>query len=358
MYATAIKTASSKNADFRSDTVTRPDEGMMAAIQSAALGDDVYGDDPTTATLEAAAAALLGKEAGLFLPSGTQSNLAGVMAHCNRGDEYLIGKTYHIYSYEAGGTAVLGSVMPHPLPVNDRGALAADDVIAAIKPDDSHTPITRLLCIENTVSGMAQSQSYMDEMANLAHDHGLKAHCDGARLMNAAVALGVSAKDLVRGYDTVSLCLSKGLGAPAGSVLVGDHETIARARRLRKMLGGGMRQSGLLAAAGLYALEHNIDDLAEDHRRARHLVEQLNGLDGITVTPEAVETNMVFIRFGDEAAIISDKALAELGQFMSNHAITITPSRVMRCVVHRDISDADIDALIHALRAFIERYAD
>ncbi len=358
MYATAIKTASLSAADFRSDTVTRPDEGMMAAIQAAPVGDDVYGDDPTTSKLEAVAAEMLGKESGLFLTSGTQSNLAGVMAHCNRGDEYLIGKTYHIYAYEAGGTAVLGSIVPHPLPVDHRGALAAEDIVAAIKPNDSHVPITRLLCVENTVNGMAQSQSYMDEMANLAHDHGLKAHCDGARLMNASVALGVSAKELVKGYDTVSLCLSKGLGAPAGSVLVSDHETITRARRLRKMLGGGLRQSGILAAAGLYALEHNIEGLAEDHRRARHLVSKLDALDGITVNVEAVETNMIFIRFGDDRASIPDTALTELAPFMADHNITITPGRVMRCVVHRDINDADIDALVDALSAFIARYAD
>ena len=215
-------------ADFRSDTVTRPDEGMMTAIQSADLGDDVYGDDPTTNALEEKTAELLGKEAGLFMPTGTQSNLVGVMAHCGRGDEYIIGKNYHIYCYEAGGTAILGSVFPCPLPVDHRGALNPQDVIAAIKPDDNHNPVSRLLCVENTVNGMVQSQDYMDDMANLAHDHGLKAHCDGARLMNAVVGLGTTAKELVKGFDSISLCLSKGLGTPAGSVLVGDQQHLDR----------------------------------------------------------------------------------------------------------------------------------
>ena len=364
MYAAATASdAQSENtkpdlADFRSDTVTRPDAGMMDAIQNAEVGDDVYGDDPTTNALEARVADLLGKEAGLFLPTGTQSNLAGVMAHCGRGDEFIIGKNYHIYTYEAGGTAVLGSVFPCPLPVDARGALNPDDVIAAIKPNDSHNAISRLLCVENTVNGMVQSQDYMDQMAEVAHDHGLKAHCDGARLMNAVVALGTTAKDLVRGFDSISLCLSKGLGTPAGSVLVGEQGFIDQARRLRKMLGGGMRQTGLFAAAGLYALDHNVDRLAEDHRRAKKMAEDLSAIKGFRIHLDQVETNMVFIHFGDDSATISDEALSHLKSFMADRGCRISPGRRMRCVIHGDLDDQDCDTLVSGLQQFIGQYAD
>ena len=358
MYANAHISSNRDLADFRSDTVTRPDQGMMDAIQSAVVGDDVYGDDPTTNALEEKAANLLGKDAGLFMPTGTQSNLAAVMAHCGRGDEYIIGNKYHIYSYEAGGTAVLGSVFPHPLPVDNKGALNPDDIIAAIKPDDSHSPITRLLCVENTVNGMVQSKAYMDHMGQLAHDHGLKAHCDGARLMNAARASNIPAKDLVQHFDTVSLCLSKGLGTPAGSVLVGDQETINTARRLRKMLGGGMRQTGFLAAAGLYALDHNIDRLTQDHQRAKTLAEQLTAIDGIHINLEQVQTNMVFIGFCDNTVHISDDALKNLGSVLESYGCRVSPGRMMRCVIHRDIDDDDCSKLVDGLKAFIDRYAN
>ena len=359
MYAAAAASDTKTNlADFRSDTVTRPDQGMMAAIQNAELGDDVYGDDPTTNALEAKAAELMGKEAGLFMPTGTQSNLIGVMAHCGRGDEYIIGKNYHIYTYEAGGTAVLGSVFPCPLPVDARGALNPQDVIAAIKPDDSHSAISRLLCVENTVNGMVQSQDYMDQMASLAHDNGLKAHCDGARLMNAVVALGTTAKELVKGYDSVSLCLSKGLGTPAGSVLVGDEAFIHQARRLRKMLGGGMRQTGVLAAAGIYALDHNIDRLKDDHNRAKTLAEQLTTIKGLRIDLDQVETNMLFIHFGDDDKSISDEALTHLKSFMADRDCRISPGRRMRCVIHRDLDDQDCAKLASALAEFIDHYAD
>ena len=359
MYADATTLDNKTDlADFRSDTVTRPDQGMMAAIQNAELGDDVYGDDPTTNALEAKAAELMGKEAGLFMPTGTQSNLIGVMAHCGRGDEYIIGKNYHIYTYEAGGTAVLGSVFPCPLPVDARGALNPQDVIAAIKPDDSHSAISRLLCVENTVNGMVQSQDYMDQMASLAHDNGLKAHCDGARLMNAVVALGTTAKELVKGYDSVSLCLSKGLGTPAGSVLVGDEAFIHQARRLRKMLGGGMRQTGVLAAAGIYALDHNIDRLKDDHNRAKTLAEQLTTIKGLRIDLDQVETNMLFIHFGDDDKSISDEALGHLKSFMAERDCRISPGRRMRCVIHRDLDDQDCAKLASALAEFIDHYAD
>ena len=359
MYADATTLDNKTDlSDFRSDTVTRPDQGMLTAIQNAELGDDVYGDDPTTNALEAKAAELMGKEAGLFLPTGTQSNLIGVMTHCGRGDEYIIGKNYHIYTYEAGGTAVLGSVFPCPLPVDARGALNPQDVIAAIKPDDSHSAISRLLCVENTVNGIVQSQDYMDQMASLAHDNGLKAHCDGARLMNAVVALGTTAKELVKGYDSVSLCLSKGLGTPAGSVLVGDEAFIHQARRLRKMLGGGMRQTGVLAAAGIYALDHNIDRLKDDHNRAKTLAEQLATIKGLRIDLDQVETNMLFIHFGDDDKSISDEALGHLKSFMAERDCRISPGRRMRCVIHRDLDDQDCAKLASALAEFIDHYAD
>lgn len=341
-------------ADFRSDTVTRPTEAMMAAIMEAEVGDDVYGDDPSTNQLEEMAAAMFGKEAAVFLTSGTQSNLTAVMAHCGRGEEFLIGQNYHIYSYEAGGTAVLGSAFPHPLPVDDRGALAVPDIIAAIKPDDSHHPVTRLLSVENTVSGKVHSLDYMDSMAKTAHAHGLKAHCDGARLMNAVVALDVAPARLVEGFDTVSVCLSKGLGTPAGSVLVGDKAAITKARRTRKMLGGGMRQSGLLAAAGSYALRHHIDRLKEDHVRAEHLSAQLGGISGITVT--SAETNMVFARLGTEDCAIDDAAIGALAGFMAERGLRLTPGRELRLVTHLDVSDADIDRLTQALGEFTAHY--
>jgi threonine aldolase len=336
--------------DFRSDTVTRPTAGMMAAIQQAELGDDVYGDDPTTNTLEQLAADLFGKEAGLFLSSGTQSNLAGVLAHCGRGEEILIGRGYHIQAWEAGGASALGGVVMHGLATDERGALRAQDIRAAIKPDDFHAPISRLLSVENTVSGVVHPVSYMDEMASLAHDNGLKLHCDGARIMNAVVALGVDPARLVEGCDTVSVCLSKGLGTPAGSVLVGDLPTITKARRIRKMLGGGMRQSGIIAAAGIYALTHHVDRMAEDHRRAKWLATELSALDGLHVDIAAVETNMLFATLEDHIPV------DDLGDFMADQGIILSAGRTTRIVTHLDIDDAACQTLKEAMAEFISRY--
>ncbi len=344
-------------ADFRSDTVTRPTQAMKDAMMNAPLGDDVYGDDPTTNALEEKAAATLGKECAVFMPTGTQSNLAGVMAHCGRGDEYIIGKKFHIYVYEAGGTSVLGSAFPHPLPVSPRGALNPEDIVAAIKADDFHFPITKLVSIENTVGGCVHDTDYMDMIADTAHQHGLQAHCDGARLFNAAVALDVSPARLVRDLDSVSICLSKGLGAPAGSVLVGSAEVTAKARRLRKMLGGGMRQTGMLAAAGIYALDHHIDRLKDDHDCASKLADALMGIDGISLERDKVETNMVFVTFGTENRPISDEGIAQLGNFMSERGILLNAERTTRLVVHMDITDNSCDALLTAAQDFIAQYA-
>jgi len=344
-------------ADFRSDTVTKPSDAMRDAMMSAPLGDDVYGDDPTTNALEEKAAALLGKDDAVFVPTGTQSNLAGVMAHCGRGDEYLIGKNYHVYVYEAGGTSVLGSAFPHPMPVSNRGALNPDDIVAAIKADDAHFPITKLVSAENTVNGCAHDADYMDSIAHIAHENGLAAHCDGARLFNAVVKTKTAPARLVQEFDTISICLSKGLGTPAGSVLVGRNDLIAKARRLRKMLGGGMRQSGILAGAGLYALTHNIDRLQEDHDRAERLADMLMQIDGISVDSNQVETNMVFVTIGDESRSVSDEALANLSAFMKERGILINAGRVIRLVTHLDVNDESCALLSRAFGEFIDRFA-
>lgn len=350
MYSSQVK-ANAITADFRSDTVTRPTPAMRQAMLDAEVGDDVYRDDPSVNALQQKAAQLLGKEAALFMPSGTQSNLAAVMAHCNRGEECLVGQDYHINVWEAMGTAVLGSVACHPLPVNDAGGLDEKTIRDAIKPDDWHKPQTRLLSIENTKDGMVQPLAYMDSMAAVARDCGLKLHCDGARLMNAVVATGSDPARFVEGCDSVSLCLSKGLGAPVGSVLVGDAETINRAGRIRKMLGGGLRQAGVLAAAAIHALDHHVDRLDEDHRRAATLATRLNALNGISVDTARVHTNMVFARFDDGIA------LDDLEVFLADRGVAINPDRELRLVTHLDLDDAAIDSLVDALAAFTGAYA-
>jgi threonine aldolase len=344
-------------ADFRSDTVTHPTPAMKDAMMNAPLGDDVYGDDPTTNALEEKAASLLGKDDAVFMPTGTQSNLASVMAHCERGDEYIVGETFHIYVYEAGGTSVLGSTFPHPLPVSSKGALYPDDVVAAIKENDSHFPITKLICVENTVNGCVHDVGYMDMIGKTAHDHGLKAHCDGARLFNAAVAQNVEPARLVKAFDTVSVCLSKGLGTPAGSILVGDDAAITKARRLRKMLGGGMRQTGILAAAGLHALDHHITRLQDDHARASNLADALMRIDGLSIDHDQVETNMIFVTFGTNEKPVSDDALSHLNHFMISRGLKINGERKTRLVTHLDIDDNACTVLIETLNDFINHYA-
>ena len=254
--------------DFRSDTVTKPSAGMRAAMAEAEVGDDVFGDDPTVNRLEQRMAAMLGKDAALFVPSGTQSNLLALMSHCGRGDEFIAGQNAHCYKYEAGGAAVLGSIQPQPIAHQPDGTLALGDIEAAIKAGDSHFATTRVIALENTHGGQILPMDYMAAVGDLARRRGLGLHLDGARAFNASVALGVDIKTFTASFDTVSICLSKGLGAPVGSVLIGRGDLIETARRNRKMLGGGMRQSGILAAAGLYALEHNVARLTDDHRRA------------------------------------------------------------------------------------------
>ncbi len=285
--------------DLSSDTVTRPSAAMREAMARAEVGDDVFGDDPTVKALEERAAAMFGMEAGLYFPSGTQSNLAALMAHCGRGEEVIVGQDAHTYRYEGGGAAVLGSIQPQPLANLPDGTLDLAMVEAAIKPDDPHFAITRLLALENTIGGKVIGRDYLAKAVTLAWKRGLSTHLDGARIFNAAVKLGMPVNLLCAGFDTVSVCLSKGLGAPVGTVLVGHKGLLDKARRIRKMLGGGMRQAGILAAAGLYALEHNVGRLAEDHANAERLAK---GLAAAGFEVEPVQTNMVFAKVDRPAA--------------------------------------------------------
>jgi threonine aldolase len=318
---------------------------MREAMARADVGDDVFGDDPTVNKLQEVAAARFGMQAGLFFPSGTQSNLAAVMAHCQRGEEVILGQDAHTYCHEAGGAAVLGSIQPQPLTNRPDGTLDLAEVEAAIKPDDSHYAITKLLALENTIGGKVISRAYMADAVALARRHQLSTHLDGARVFNASVKLGMPVKELCAGFDTVSVCLSKGLGTPAGTVLVGRKDVIDRARRIRKMLGGTMRQVGILAAAGLYALEHNVDRLAEDHVNAERLAKGLIGL-GLKVDP--VQTNMVFTTVPKESA-------AELKRHLDDSGIVTLGGTRMRLVTHLDVDAAGIDRVISVFGEFFQR---
>jgi threonine aldolase len=329
--------------DLRSDTVTRPSAGMRAAMAAAEVGDDVFGDDPTVNALQERAAALLGFEAALFFPTGTQSNLAALMAHCQRGDEYIVGQEAHTYRYEAGGGAVLASVQPQPLANRPDGTLDLAEVEASIKPDDPHFARTRLLTMENTIGGKVLPQAWVAEALALAQRRGLAAHLDGARIFNAAAKAGERVEVLCRGFDSVSACLSKGLGAPAGSVLAGNRKFIARAKRARKILGGGMRQAGILAAAGLYALDHNVARLGEDHSNAARLAEHLAGIGGFEVEP--VQTNMVFMR-------VAPNRCAALAAHLDSNGIKALVGPRTRLCTHLDIDAAGIDAAAAAFRSF------
>jgi threonine aldolase len=329
--------------DLRSDTVTRPSPAMRRAMADAEVGDDVFGDDPGVNRLQARAAELLGFEAALFFPSGTQSNLAALMSHCQRGDEYIVGQEAHTYRFEAGGGAVLGSIQPQPLANRPDGTLDLSEVEAAIKPDDAHYARTRLLALENTITGRAIPRSYLEQALALAARRGLATHLDGARIFNAAVKLGASARALCAGFGSVSVCLSKGLGAPAGTVLLGDAALLARARRARKILGGAMRQAGILAAAGLYALENNVARLAEDHANAERLADGLAGIPGVSVAP--AQTNMVF------ATVPAERAAA-LAAHLKQNGVIVLPGARLRLVTHLDVDRAGIERAIAALRSF------
>jgi threonine aldolase len=326
--------------DLRSDTVTQPCAGMRDAMANARVGDDVYGDDPTVAGLEAKLCEITQKEAAVFITSGTQSNLCALLSHCARGDEYIAGQDAHTYRYEAGGAAVLGGIQPQPVLFNARGELPLDAIQAVIKPDDPHFARTKLLCLENTQGGKALSLSYLAEATALARKHHLNCHLDGARLFNAALATNASIGALCQPFDTVSICLSKGLGTPMGSVLVGSDELINRARRWRKMLGGGLRQSGIVAAAGLFALEHNVARLIEDHQHADAVARALNEL---TILEGAVaHTNMVFLN-------LPANMLNALQQHLKDANIIISGAR---WVFHKDVTSSDVDHVLEACRAF------
>ena len=335
--------------DLRSDTVTQPTAAMRAAMMTAPLGDDVFGDDPTVNALQARIAAMLGKEDALFLPTGTQSNLSALMSHCQRGDEYLVGQAAHTYRYEGGGAAVLGSIQPQPITNQPDGTLALADIESFIKPDDAHFARTRLLCLENTFGGRVLPMDYLRDATALARRRGLATHLDGARLFNAAVAMAggggdalAQARAMAELFDSVSICFSKGLGAPVGSALVGSHELIGRARRVRKMLGGGMRQAGVLAAAALHALDHHVDRLADDHANAALLADGLRQVDGATV--DGPHTNMVFVDLPADRAKGAVERLAQRG-------VLVTGLYRMRWVTHLDVSRADIDRAVDVAQA-------
>ena len=347
--ATAARTppGTPRTLDFRSDTVTRPTDDMRRAMMAADVGDDVFRDDPTVIALEEKVAHLMGKEAALFATSGTQSNLLALLTHCGRGEEIITGDGYHVYIDEAGGASALGGTVFCPLPVGDDGTLDPAQVEAAIKPDDPHFPMSRLLSIENTVHGRPQHIGQTAAPIAAARRYGLSVHLDGARLMNASIALDLPVNRMVEAVDTVSLCLSKGLGAPLGTVLSGSGDFIARARRLRKMVGGGMRQVGIAAAAGIYALDHHVGRLAEDHANATRLAEGLGNIDGVEITGP-VETNMVFTRCTGGRFANNHKGLQAA---LAEHAITITNSRTIRLVTHLDLNARDIEKMIAMVAA-------
>lgn len=330
--------------DFRSDTVTTPSAGMRRAMADAEVGDAVYDEDVTTNRLEAMAAEMLGKDAVLFFPSATQANLAAIMAHCGRGDEYIVGQTAHAYRDEGGGAAVLGSVQPQPLPNEPEGIIALEAIASAIKPDDFHNPITRLLTLENTFNGLPLPEDYVERATELARDRGLVTHLDGARIMNAAVATGRAASTVAGRFDSVTLCLSKGLGAPVGALLAGPAELVGRAKRLRKTLGGGMRQTGVIAAAGIFALENNVERLREDHDRAARLAEIF--ADYPELGAGEARTNMVFLSPDGVDMEAFSSLLSERG------IITGGAHGKLRWVTHLDINDEAIERVRRVCKEF------
>ena len=332
--------------DLRSDTVTRPTPEMRRAMHDAEVGDDVYGEDPTVRRLEAMVAERLGKEAAMFTPSTTQSNLIAVLTHCQRGDEVIIGQQAHTYLFEGGGAACLGGVQPQPLHQEDDGTLDLEKVRAIVKPDDFHFARSRLLCLENTTWGKILPGGYIEKAGEFADQHGLSMHLDGARIFHAEVESKVPAADLAAPFESVSVCFSKGLGAPVGPVLVGSHELIKQGLRWRKMLGGGMRQVGILAAAGIYALDNHVERLADDHENARRLASGLAGIEGLEPSP--VQTNMVFVAVGDGK-------VSGVIEYLKSRDILVgsyCPGE-LRLVTHLDVSSDDIDSVVDAVREFL-----
>ena len=343
-----------KTVDLRSDTVTQPTPAMCAAMQAAPLGDDVFGGDPSVNALQEKIATLLGFEAALFMPTGTQSNLCAILAHCQRGDEYIVGQQAHCYRWEGGGAAVFGSAQPQPLNHLPDGTLALGEIEAAIKPDDAHFARTRLLALENTLGGKLLPFEYLQQATQLAAGKGLDRHLDGARLFNAAVAQAAQigsdafteARRIAQCFDSVSVCFSKGLGAPVGSALCGSQTFIARAHRIRKMAGGGMRQAGMLAAAASHALDHHVVRLAQDHALAQRLADGLAGIHGLQV--EAPQTNIVFV---DLMGAARDQSGALL-KHLADHGIQATGLYRLRFVTHLDVDAAGVDDTVVAIRQF------
>ena len=333
--------------DLRSDTVTQPTQKMRMAMAEAEVGDDVYGDDPTVNRLESVAAEMLGKEDAILAASGTQSNLMAVLSHCERGDEYIVGQQAHTYKYEGGGAAVFGSVQPQPVEFDSDGSLDLEKVKQVIKPDDIHFANTRLLCLENTQGGKVLSLAYLEAARTLALDYGLNSHLDGARLFNATVKLDIAPTEISRHFDSVSICLSKGLGAPVGSLLCGSKQLVQKARRWRKVLGGGMRQAGILAAAGIVALTEHVDRLAEDHTNARILAEGLAEIPAIQLDMNQVQTNMVFLT-------VKTDGVADLAAFLKDASVLITPQNPMRLVTHLDIATQDIHRVVALFRSYFK----
>jgi threonine aldolase len=341
--------------DLRSDTVTKPTPEMRAAMAHAEVGDDVYGEDPNVNKLQETAADMLGKAAGLFIPSGTMGNLIAVMVHCQRGDEAIMGDKGHTFSFEAGGISALGGVFPHTLPNQADGTLKLDDIIGAIRPDDVHHPISKLVILENTQNrcgGVVLSKAYTDKVADLAHHHEMKLHIDGARIFNASVGLKTNVKELVKSADSVTFCLSKGLCAPVGSVLCGSREFIDKARRIRKMLGGGMRQAGILAAAGLVALDNMVDRLAEDHKRASDLANGLAKMEGIHFEMGMPQTNMVFPSLNINIKLNA----AELAKKLSAESVKVSAvaERRLRLVTHAWVDDASVEQTLQAFEKVLK----
>ncbi|HUU73955.1 MAG TPA: low-specificity L-threonine aldolase [Burkholderiales bacterium] len=336
--------------DLRSDTVTRPTRQMREVMVDAEVGDDVYGEDPSVNRLEALAAEMLNKPAAIFVPTGTQSNLLALLSHCERGDEYIVGQQGHTYKYEGGGAAVLGSIQPQPLDYEADGTLDLSRVEAAIKPNDPHFARTRLLCLENTQGGKVLPIAYLKQARAFCERTGLALHLDGARLFNAAVALKVPVSDISDQFDTVSVCLSKGLGAPVGSVLCGPRDLIVKARRWRKVLGGGMRQAGMLAAAGIYALQNNVERLQEDHQNAGRLAEALKRVPQVEVQGGNARTNMVFVDIDPDQS-------SQLCAYLASRDVLIGNSATVRLVTHLDVDSADIERFTAEVSEFFARAA-
>ncbi|MDP6354891.1 MAG: low-specificity L-threonine aldolase [Planctomycetota bacterium] len=332
--------------DLRSDTVTRPTPEMRQAMANAEVGDDVHGEDPTVNRLQELAAEMLGKEAALFCPSGTQTNFCALLSHCERGDEYIVGQRAHTYMFEGGGAAVFGSIQPQPIDFEQDGTIDLQKAATVIKLDNVHFPITRLLCLENTQDGKVLSLEYLEQARDFADVHGLNLHLDGARVFNAAVKLGIPISEIAQHFDSVSVCLSKGLGAPVGSVLVGSEDLVTRALRWRKVAGGGMRQAGIIAAGCIHALENHVARLAEDHEKAQRLVNGFADIDEVKLLPQTGQTNMVFL--------ISDKA-KELTAWLKERDILISGYGSLRLVTHLDATLDDMDTVVNEVKAFFAK---